>query len=141
VQVINWWSLIGIGPTKAKSLENIEENYKKEIQASGYPTRPGTKVPIKFSATSIIDKYPELVDEFIETILEHVSMFVFVSDSTSLYDFSQEESLDTYYDKIEKIYNVNVRDIKDGNLANIIERIAKLKYKIPEVDINGREGQ
>jgi hypothetical protein len=48
---------------------------------------------------------------------------VFISDLSSLYDFSFDGNLEKYFDKIEKVYNKDVRHIKDGNISKILDAI------------------
>jgi hypothetical protein len=84
--------------------------------------RPGTRVPLEFASRERIAANSGLADEFLRSVLEHDEAWI--SDESSLWDFTLGDSLDDYYAKISALYSVDVSDIPDGNLASILERIA-----------------
>ena len=125
IQVINWWTLCGLGATKEKALKSLKEGFEAQVKSKGYTPRPGTNVPIQFAKSQIVNQYHDITDDFIEKVLGFsVGDPVFISDESSLYEFSTEERLDDFYKKIQEVYNIDVSDIKDGKISKIIERIA-----------------
>jgi hypothetical protein len=84
--------------------------------------RPGTKVPIEFAPSSRVSAHPGLRDEFIQRILGLDRAFV--SDESSLWAFHTENTNEVLNTKIKDAYGVDVSDLKSGNLAEILERIA-----------------
>lgn len=124
VQVINWWSLCGWGKTKESALMDLEENFEEQVKIKGYKPRPGVNVPIEYASTEKIKKNIDLLEDFLEKILEFKKDSpLFISDLSSLYDFCFDGNLEKYFVKIEKVYNKDVRFIKDGNIARILEAI------------------
>lgn len=119
--------MIGFGKTKEESLLNSGENFSKWAKKRNNSLqRPGKKVPIKFAENKLINKYPELLDDFLSRIIEiNKEKILYVSDITSIYDFYPEGEKGEYNGKIKKVYSVDVSDIKDGNIAKILNRIAK----------------
>ncbi|HXH66222.1 MAG TPA: hypothetical protein VNI81_03420 [Candidatus Limnocylindrales bacterium] len=69
--------------------------------------------------------HPVLGADFIQRILE--LPWAFISDESTLSDFHGDENSDILVEKIRAVYGVDVSDIASGNLADIFERIAKLK--------------
>jgi hypothetical protein len=49
---------------------------------------------------------------------------MYMSDGTSLSDFATEEEVDQAVKKILLVYNVEVSDVEDYNVAEICQRIA-----------------
>ncbi len=49
--------------------------------------------------------------------------WAFITDESSLWDFTGDSSLKEFQDRIFLIYGVAVYDIEAGNLATILERI------------------
>jgi hypothetical protein len=84
--------------------------------------RPGTYTMPDFASTERIDRHGDIVNEILEEILEIRGAWV--SDQSSLTDFTLGESTDEVCALIRARYGVDVSDIPFGNLADIVERIA-----------------
>ena len=124
VQVINWWTLCGLGKTKEGAIKDLRKNFKEQVKHRGYKPRPGIKVSIEYASAENIDENITLLEDFLEKVLGFSKNSpVFISDLSSLYDFSFDGNLEKYFDKIEKVYNKNVRHIKDGNISKILKAI------------------
>ncbi len=124
IQVVNWWTLNGLGPTKLAALRKLEECFEIQVKAKGYKPRPGVNVPIEFCKTDNVSKNPELLEDFIERILGFSKGDpVFISDEASLWNFSADDNLEEYYKKIEEVYGKDVREIKDANISKILDEI------------------
>jgi hypothetical protein len=53
------------------------------------------------------------------------------SDTSTLWDFHDDDSNEAYYAKIEEIYGVDVREVEDAKLVDILEKIdreAKIRF-------------
>lgn len=60
LQVINWWTMGGLGNTKEEAFENFKSNFRNYLEHNKAP-RPGTKVPLAFASTlieSILNNHP-----------------------------------------------------------------------------------
>jgi hypothetical protein len=126
VQVINWWVLCGLGKTKEIAMNDLKNNFGSLVKTKRHKPRPGVKVPIEFASRKKLETYNELPDDFLEKILGiKKSSPVFASDESSLWDFTGNDTLNKYYDKIENIYKLDLRYIKDGNILEILEKIKK----------------
>jgi hypothetical protein len=77
---------------------------------------------IEFAPTDRIDQHCELADDFAQRVLGLDS--VWISDESSLGDFHGEPTNEALNRKIHDVYGVDVSDITNGNLADILERIA-----------------
>lgn len=102
---------------------------KKKRKLSNDPNFPLTSVII--SPSTLIDIYEDMARDFIGRIIELQYKCVFLTDMSSLWDFSclfgfetYEETRDHLLKKIVSIYGVDVSDIGDGNLVKIFERLA-----------------
>jgi hypothetical protein len=84
--------------------------------------RPGIHAPIEFAAQERVDAHPELADDFVRRVLG--LDWAWISDGSSLSDFHTGETNDALYAKIGEVYGVDVSDIENGNLAEILDRIA-----------------
>ena len=118
-QVINWWVLSGLGSTKKEAYESLRESLNAAKESRDCLPRPGTKVPIEFESGDEIDKYWAVASRLIDEVLGHNPEDVFVSDGSSLWDFTGEDSLKEYYDKIHQVFGVDVSHIESGNLVEI----------------------
>jgi hypothetical protein len=78
---------------------------------------------IEFASSSLINTYPELQLEFMQKILRTERWFV--SDESSLWDFTMDESIEPYYVKIKNLYGIDVSDIRDAVIWKILQRIAE----------------
>lgn len=70
-----------------------------------------------------ISKYSNLQGQFALQILDINKWFV--SDESSLWDFTTDDTLESYYAKIRQVYGVDVSDIEGALLWRILKRIAE----------------
>jgi hypothetical protein len=122
---VNWPGLLGSGDTKAEALATLRKNFENFKVAGRKLPRPGTPVPIEFAQSTRLDMHPDLKTDFVRRVLD--LPWAFLSDDSSLFDFHDDETNEVLVQRIRSIYGVDVSDIASGNLADIIERIAKLK--------------
>ena len=120
--VINWGGMTAGGDTRAEAMENLRKKFEQFRNAKKKLPRPGTKVPPEFAATTRIDGHRELAKDFIKRILGFP--WAWISDESSLSDFHDEETDDALIERIRSTYAVDVSDIANGNVADILERIA-----------------
>jgi hypothetical protein len=120
VQIINWWTMGGLGNTKEEALENLKGNFKSYLLQNKAP-RPGTLVPLTFADTQEMDKLERVAPEFFERILGLNYYECFISDESSLDDFGQNNN--ETLEKINDIYHVGLTDLGDGNIARILKLI------------------
>ena len=121
VQIVNWWTLTGLGNTKEeayKMLQEVFENYKKNNDEL---PRPGCTVPLKFADTAIVDSFENIAVDFFDKILGYNYYDCFISDESSLIDFGQDEN--QILKKINLTYNLNLNEIGDGNIVRILNLI------------------
>jgi len=85
--------------------------------------RPGTKVPIEFAPSTRVYADQGLAEDFIRRVLG--LEWAFISDQSSLWDFHTGETNQILIAKIQDLYGVDVSDIESGNVAIILERIAR----------------
>jgi hypothetical protein len=77
----------------------------------------------EFASDRKISKYSNLQDQFALQILEINRWFV--SDESSLWDFTTDDTLEPYYAKIRQVYGVDISDIEGALLWKILKRIAE----------------
>ena len=120
--VINWPGMFGAGNTRQEALEDLRNRFEQFKATNKELPRPGTKVPIQFSARNRVDRHPELAKDFIRRILG--LEWAWVSDESSLWEFHDAGTNDALIQTIRNTYGVDVSDISNGNLADIFDRIA-----------------
>jgi hypothetical protein len=125
-RIVNW-ALSGSGDTAEEAMNSLAKAFNSACEKRPAMPRPGTRVPITFASQERIAAHSALTQEFLESVLGHGEAWI--SDESSLWDFALGHSLDDYYTKIRSLYGVDVSDIPGGNLAEILERIAKSKQK------------
>jgi hypothetical protein len=76
----------------------------------------------QFASQVRVDAHPELKQEFIRRVLE--LPWAFISDESSLLDFTAAPDSTILLERVKQIYGVDVSDIANGNIADILERIA-----------------
>jgi hypothetical protein len=123
-RIVNW-ALSGSGETADAAMESLRETFSRARENRSAMPRPGMHVPLEFASQERIAANSALAHEFLESVLKHGEAWI--SDESSLWDFSLGDSLDDYYAKIRSFYGVDVSDIPGGNIAGIIERIAQSK--------------
>lgn len=123
--MVNWPGVMGTGDTRQEALAALQRNFEN-FKASGRKLpRPGMSVPMEFAQSTRLDMHPDLKADFVRRVLD--LPWAFLSDESSLSDFHEDETNEVLVKKIQSIYGVDVSDIASGNLADILERIAKLK--------------
>jgi hypothetical protein len=120
------WLIAESAPTKAEALAKLRVSYEMQkqlrIEKGESIPRPGEDVPIQFASQERLDAHKELVNDFIYRVLQ--LEWAFITDESSLGDFTADQSIKEFQDRIFSIYGVAVYDIENGNLAEIVERIA-----------------
>ena len=123
------WNLDGLGGSEAEALLELRSAYemrKKALSADGKAIpRPGTNVPIQFASEDRVGGYPEILQDFIERVLG--LPWAFISDESSLWDFGTGTDITELQGRVREVYGVDVSDVASGNIAEIVERIARLK--------------
>ena len=77
---------------------------------------------IGFAPDAMISKYSHLQEEFAVEILDVERWHV--SDESSLWDFTTDDTLEPSYVKIREVYGVDVSDIESALIWKILQRIA-----------------
>lgn len=126
-RVVNWTGLDGFGSTRAKALANLRERFMTACARRSTKPRPGTDVPLEFASQDRIAARQALADEFVREVLGVEDAWL--SDESCLWHFALGGSLDEYYAKILLFYGVDVRDVAEGNIAAILERIGAAKQQ------------
>lgn len=88
---------------------------------------------ISFASTTGIDKYSEISEDFMKKIFDLEPGDYLITDESSLYDFTglDDMELTDIQDKIKKVYDLDVSDIKSGNLLEIFVKIDRKKFGAP----------
>ncbi len=133
-RVVNWTGLDGFGGTREEALADLHERFVKACARRSAKPRPGTHVPIEFASQDRIAARQALADEFVRDVLGVEDAWL--SDQSCLWHFTLGGSLDEYYAKIMLLYGVDVRDVPDGNIAMILDRISAVdrRAKPPSQD-------
>jgi hypothetical protein len=76
-----------------------------------------------FAARKRIEQHRDLEKDFINRILE--LPWAFISDQSTLWDFHADLTNDNLVRKILAIYGVDVSDVPKGNIADILDLIAR----------------
>jgi hypothetical protein len=77
---------------------------------------------IVFASDYKIAMYEDLAKEFLPKICNQHWEDCWISDYSTIFDFGYYDE-ETLYDLVELEYGVDVRDIADGNLLRIFERL------------------
>lgn len=119
-------ALAGSGDTEQEALQALEKSFataKVERAKTGKPLpRPGTRVPIQFASQELVQRHPELAEDFVRRVLN--LDWAWISDESSLWDFHHDETNHVLIAKIKEVYGVDVSDIESARLSGILERIA-----------------
>ena len=126
-QIEGWATVQGHGETRDEALANLAELFQRRV-ASGKPLpRPGTKhIDIQIASVERLAEVEYLADRFFTDVIEMDYGDCFISDESSLWDFHAEADNERYFERINNIYGVNVRDIESANIVEILERIRLL---------------
>lgn len=134
-QIVNWWQMAGTGATKEEALANLDQNFNEFKNQHGRAPRPGSSVPIEFAPTDDIDKYSSIARDFFQKILGMNFDQCFVSDLSSLWDFPRVSDEERVFELIKQTYNVDVSDIKTGNLVQIFKRLQEYSAATSSVSL------
>lgn len=128
-KVIEWVAMVGHGETKEKALEDLKERFRL-FKGNNELPRPGTKVPLQFASTKVIDSYEDLAVDFFEKVIGLSYHDCFVSDQSSLTDFETMNGVhevdkfkqDTI-SKTRDVFGVDISDTYDKYLVDVFEQI------------------
>jgi len=124
--LVKWPGMDGLGDTPAGAIRDLREAFARVCAHRGSKPRPGTPVPIQIASQQQVDRQQELADEFVHSVLGVENAFL--TDKSELWHFALAGALDEYYDRIQKLYGVDVRDVPEGNIAQILERIGAAQH-------------
>ncbi len=123
-QVINWWTLNGLGDTPEAAMADLQRSLASYQQRHGDLPRPGTKMPITFAPTTGIEAHAVIAERFLTEVLGFGPEDpVFISDESCLSDFEGVQEGVDLAQKVQAVFGVDISDIPDGNLLHIFERI------------------
>lgn len=120
--MIEGWHLFGLGDTKAEARSQLDAAFARAKAGPSPIPRPGVLVPFDFASTERIDAHGALVDDFLDRILGVKAAWV--SDLSSLGEFSVGISEQVYLDRILEVYGVDCSDLAQALLVDILDRIA-----------------
>lgn len=121
VQVINWWTLTGLGDTKEEAYKMLKESFENYKIYNDTLPRPGCIVPLEYADTAMVDNLENVAVDFFDKILGYNYYECFISDESSLIDFGQDN--DETLQKINETYDLNLKQIVDGNIVRIMTLI------------------
>jgi hypothetical protein len=122
VQIINWWTMSGSGETPESALAVLTENFNRYRSEKPLP-HPGTRVPLEIAATIEIEKRMPKLQEFASKVLGHEPGSYFVSDESSLWDFSRDDTLEPVFAKVRDVYGVDVSDVPGATIWKVLDRV------------------
>lgn len=123
-----WPGLVGLGSSELSARNELNKAFDDFVKKGSTLPRPGTQKKIEFASTIGLEQYPELYREFVEDILGFdPDGFVFISDQSSLWDFVEDENLNSYFDRVFQKYQLDVSKVEDGNILQIIRCIEQHK--------------
>jgi hypothetical protein len=126
-QIICWWTISGLGSSRETALLNLKNNFVSIQSSRKQMPRPGTNVPIEFAPTLQIQEIPKfLMSDFLEHILGFDSedqKYVFISDESSLWDFTSDNDLNSCYNKILERYGIDVRKCDGAKIFEVLRTI------------------
>jgi hypothetical protein len=127
VQVLRWTAMQGHGESREAAMSNLIENFARYRLKDEPLPRPGSYKAIEFASSEKLESYREVEEDFVRHILD--VEWAFLSDESSLWDFSMEETLAEFYERITKRYGVDVSNIEGANLVAIFDRIGRSKQQ------------
>ncbi len=120
-QVVRWVAMQGYGTTREEALEDLHKGFARFKERGESLPRPGTYKPIEFASSERIDRFASIKEDFIAHILN--LEWAFVSDESTLWDFSEADNLEIFYERIKSRYGVDVSAIEGARLVTIFERL------------------
>lgn len=122
---------VGIGETASEAQANLSERFSEYRSSKQSLPRPGTRVPISFADSSIVDSYPDISQKFFQRVLGFDAADpVFISDESSLFDFDGVNGGIDLVERTKAVFGVDVSDIEDRNLAKIFTRIKESEQRL-----------
>ncbi|UYN87566.1 MAG: hypothetical protein KIT51_04720 [Cyclobacteriaceae bacterium] len=128
-KVIYWVAMVGYGETKEKALENLKESFKL-FKGNNKLPRPGTRVPLQFALTEVLDSYEDIAVDFFEKVIGLSYYDCFVSDQSSLTDFETMNGTDNVdkfkqdtISKTKEFFGVDISYTYDKYLVDVFEQI------------------
>jgi len=121
VQIINWWTLTGLGNTKEEAYKMLHKSFDNYKQSNDKLPRPGYRVPLLYADTNAIDSLENVAIDFFDKILGYNYFDCFISEESSIIDFGQDE--DEVLQRINQTYELNLTEIGDGNIVRILTLI------------------
>src|SRR5687768_2324719 len=113
-QVINWWTMTGLGETPPAAKEDLRRNFDEYKQNNDTIPRPGCQVPIQFAESSVVESNPDIYRKFVVDVLGFSPDDpVLISDQSSLFDFGGVSSDVHLFDRTREVFGVDVSDITD----------------------------
>lgn len=126
VQIINWWSMVGIGKTKEDAYSMLERQFNAFKKDYALP-EPSQGFTIENSETKNIEGLKKTAKQFLKRVMNINIADCFISDETNITDFDVDKV--EVLKKINKIYKVNFKSLGNGNLVNILKRVKGAKAK------------
>ena len=121
VQIVNWWTLVGLGDTKEEAYKMLKESFENYKVYNDKLPRPGCNIPLHYTDTTTVDNLESVAVDFYDKILGYNYYECFISDESSLSDFGQDN--DESLQKINQTYGLRLKKIGDGNIVRILTLI------------------
>jgi hypothetical protein len=128
VRVLRWTGMQGHGESRDAATANLRKNFSRYRLAGEPLPRPGSYKAIEFAKSEKLEGYPEIEEDFVRHILD--VEWAFLSDESSLWDFSSDDDLKELYERIRKRYGIDVSDIEGANLVATFDRIRRSSKRI-----------
>jgi hypothetical protein len=109
-------------PTNQELAQRVSKNSPIGLCILRNMAEPQETMP-EFASRNRIDQHPEIESDFIRRVLE--LPWALITDESSLWDFHQDVTNQAFVEKIRAVYGIDVSDIPQGNIADILGRIAR----------------
>ena len=124
VQFINWWTMVGLGETKAEAVADLKARLHRFYEVNNPIFRPGVTAPIQFADSSRIDAHGDFAYELVEELFNNDVMFI--CDGTPLGMYAEDENqyamvIQTLNDR----YGLGLAPDEEISVDELIELIAK----------------
>jgi len=124
VQIVDWYQMAGHGDSRSEAVANLRDNLELYRTTHDGLPRPGTKVPLEFAPSNTVCLHERIARDFMDRVLGLDYDACFISDESSLHDFSSLSSLPELQRKTAEVYGVDVSDVDGAKLGLIFERLA-----------------
>jgi hypothetical protein len=124
-QVEGWWLLSGGGENAEEALADLERAFEKYRAEHSELPRPGTKVPLKWASSDRVARLQPLAEEFVQRLFGSDASRTFISNESTLHDFTFGHSPDKLVARIREEFGVDVSDVPHLNVAAILKRIGE----------------